>query len=77
MLILLAPEDKLSLIPTLPLHVLGLRTWESAGTCASNLKAHIWGVKCPGQVAPTTGLKLWFSHTQGGGHPSAYYDRNF
>ena len=33
------------------------------------------GVKCPGQVAPTTGLKLWFPQIQGGGHPFVYHDR--
>ena len=55
---------------------MGLRTWESAGAGASSLKAHSGGVKCPGQVAPTTGLKLWFPQTQGGGHPSVYNDRN-
>ena len=53
------------MIPTLPL--LGLQTQESAGAGALSLKAPSGGVKCPGQVAPATGLKLWFPQTQGGG----------
>ena len=49
-------------------------TAESAGAGVSSLKAPSGVVKCPGQVAPTTGLKLWFPLTQGGGHPSVYHD---
>ena len=41
-------------------------TAESAVEGALSLKAHSGGVKCPGQVAPTTGLKLWFPQTQRG-----------
>ena len=45
------PKHQENLIPTLPL--LGLRTRES--TDALSMKAPGRGVKCPGQVAPTTG----------------------
>ena len=55
--------------------LLWLRTWKSAS--ASTLRAPGGGVKCPGQVVPTTGSQILVPpQTQGGGVQSFWTYKN-